>query len=57
VNENKLSLGKENVDHQLNQEEEESFKCIFCGETGTKYLGFFSSSSLKTREKKIVLLT
>ena len=33
MNENKLSLGKENVDHQLNQEEEESFKCIFCGET------------------------
>ena len=48
LNENKLDLHKENVDH-LNQEEEKSFKCIFCGETGTKYLGFFSSSSLKTR--------
>ena len=32
VNENKLDLDKENVD-QLNQEEENRFKCIFCGET------------------------
>ena len=32
VNENMLDLDKENVD-QLNQEEEKSFKCIFCGET------------------------
>ena len=37
VNENKLDLDKENVDHQLNQEEKKSSKCIFCGEIVGKH--------------------
>ena len=51
VNENKLDLDKENVDQQLNQEEEKSFKCIFCGESGAKYFGVFLLSFPQNERK------